>query len=165
MASPALWRRGTLRIVECAKNGVYSHGSFYSKVDDPGLSPARRSRPQVLVCKVVIMRSLPCLVMAFTLVVNLFGLSPLAGPAALRAEDLEQRLKAAFNAEKSDADPDAKDEEKPAAKEESKEESNGAKKDEGSGKADQAKPAAPAAAATPKPKYPPYEEVVKDATK
>ena len=109
------------------------------------------------------MRSLPRCVTALTVLVLVFGNTTLSRNAASRAEDLDQLLKAAVGDDKPGAESDKADEQQPAAKDEDKQESNGAKKDEGTGKADEAKPAAAAAAARPKPKYPPFEEVTKDA--
>jgi hypothetical protein len=75
--------------------------------------------------------------------------------SAFAAEDLAQSLKAAAEEAKPKID------EEKQGKDEPKAEPSGAKKDEDTAAKPEAKPAA--AAATPKPKYPPYEEFTKDA--
>jgi hypothetical protein len=88
----------------------------------------------------------------FAIGVNLAGTK---SQTAFGAEDLEQSLKAAADDAKPKSDSDAK--------EETKEESNGAKKDEDTQAKNDTKPPAASPAAPPKPKYPPYEEFLKDA--
>jgi hypothetical protein len=102
---------------------------------------------------------MPALFLAVGLMLN----TP-ARYAALQAEDLDQLLRAA--AEDANSEEDSKDEpkeEKPKA-DEAKQESNGATKDEDTNKP--VKPTTPpeTASAKPKPKYPPFAEVIKDVT-
>ncbi|MCI0334294.1 MAG: zinc-dependent metalloprotease [Planctomycetes bacterium] len=101
------------------------------------------------------MRTLSRFVALLTLIVVGLALVSLNSPSAFAAEDLAESLKAAAT----DAKPDGESKEEP--KQDDKEESNGAKKDEDTEAKPAAKPAA--AAATPKPKYPPFEEFLKDA--
>jgi hypothetical protein len=109
------------------------------------------------------MRSLPRFIASFIVFFVAFALASTGRQALLQAEDLDQLLKAA--AEDAGPNSDSKDEsqEEKSAKE-PKDESNGATKDEDTNKP--VKPATPPenAAAKPKPKYPPYEEVIKEAT-
>jgi hypothetical protein len=110
------------------------------------------------------MRSLPRFVIpTLVFAVGLMLASPVRY-AALQAEDLNQLLKAA--AEDATSEDDTKDQskdEKPAT-DDAKQESNGATKDEDTNKP--VKPTTPpeSASAKPKPKYPPYNEVIKDVT-
>src|SRR5438046_355690 len=111
-------------------------------------------RPQVSLCKVFIMRF--CNRLIVSLVVVLVG-SLVAMPhfqRVLRAEESELVLKTAG------------DETKPETKEskgKAKDDSNGAKKDEDTAAKSQAKPASEAQAEKPKPKYPPFAELLKGA--
>src|SRR5215211_3599183 len=79
---------------------------------------------------------------------------------AARAEESELVLKTAGE----EAKPETKDGKPEAAKEPVKSDSGGAKKDEDSAAKSQAKPAE-ASAEKPKPKYPPFAELLKDAQK
>jgi hypothetical protein len=85
---------------------------------------------------------------------------PQAQPAA-RAEESELVLKTVGDGNK----PETKDAKPEVAKESPKADGNGAKKDEDTGAKSQAKPASDAAADKPKPKYPPFAELLKDAHK
>ena len=109
------------------------------------------------------MRWLPTLTATFAILILVFGPSTMSRDAALRAADLEQLLKAAVDQQQSQADSDKVEGEQHPAEPENKSESSGAGKDEGTGKADDAKPAATAASEKSKPKYPPFEEVTKEA--
>ncbi|MEX0643159.1 MAG: zinc-dependent metalloprotease [Pirellulales bacterium] len=86
---------------------------------------------------------------------------------ALRAEDIGELLQAATGDAVSDAKPEANHDEKPVTKEKKSDKSapasNGAGKDAGTGDAE-SQPAAKESA-KPKPKYPPYADVLKDSTK
>lgn len=87
--------------------------------------------------------------------------------ATLRAADLDQLLRAAAENAESHADADKTDKsDKPAdaTANKTKEEGNGAKKDEDTSAKSAAKPD-DKAADKPKPKYPPYAELLKDSTK
>ncbi len=99
------------------------------------------------------MRCFSALVTPFTLLVVGLSLAGLNWQQAVWAEEADQPEKAAAEGTK------------PDAKEDVKEESNGAKKDEDAEAKAETKPADEATATKPKPKYPPYEEVLKDATK
>ena len=91
-----------------------------------------------------------------------------AWQAPARAEDLDQLLKAAAeNAEtKTDGEKsDKSDKAADTASDKVKDEGNGAKKDEDSSAKSTQKPAAETPAEKPKPKYPPYAELMKDTQK
>ena len=83
------------------------------------------------------------------------------GQLAARAEESELVLKTAGEEPK----PEAKDAKPEVAKEAPKSDSGGAKKDEDTGAKGQAKPASEGSADKPKPKYPPFAELLKDAQK
>jgi hypothetical protein len=106
------------------------------------------------------MRRFPHFVSLFTVLLLVSITAPLSHQAELQAEDLGQLLKAAAEDAKPESDSaKASDEKKDAVKEES----NGAKKDEDTATASQAKSTGDSAAGKPKPKYPPYAEVLKEA--
>ncbi|MFO0789781.1 MAG: zinc-dependent metalloprotease [Pirellulales bacterium] len=92
-------------------------------------------------------------------------------PASLRAADLDQLLTVAAENAQSGAEADKTDKsDKPAEAtsdktDKAKDEGNGAKKDEDTSAKPAAKPAAEPPAAQPKPKYPPYAELLKEAKK
>jgi hypothetical protein len=114
------------------------------------------------------MRSLPRFVTPIAILVLGWTLATPTRHAAVRAEDFGQLLRAATADAKEKGESDTAEETEPAVKEkkeseESTEESSGAKKDADAGK-EQAKPAA-SEEKNPKPKYPPFDEVTKDATK
>src|SRR3954467_14917230 len=86
--------------------------------------------------------------------------------SAVRAEESELVLKTAGEKSKPEAGkPEAKEGKAEAPKEKSKDDTNGAKKDEDSAAKSQAKPAAEAQAEKPRPKYPPFAEMFKEAEK
>src|SRR5438552_3845694 len=86
--------------------------------------------------------------------------------ASARAQESELVLKTAGEEAKPEAGkPEAKDGKAEAPKEKLKDDTNGAKKDEDSAAKGQTKPAAEAQAEKPRPKYPPYTELLKDAQK
>jgi hypothetical protein len=85
--------------------------------------------------------------------------------SALQAQDLDQLLKAAAEDAKPEADSnDQAKEEKPKKTDDSKQESNGATKDEDPNTPKKPESEPERAEDKPKPKYPPYAEVLKDAT-
>jgi hypothetical protein len=85
---------------------------------------------------------------------------------ALRAEESELVLKTSSEEAKPEAaKPESKDGKAEASKEKSKDDANGAKKDEDASAKSQPKPTAEAQAEKPRPKYPPYAELLKEAQK
>ncbi len=82
-------------------------------------------------------------------------------PPTARAEDSESALKAA----EADGKSDSKDAKAEEAKETVNSDSGGAKKDEDTSSKSTAKPASEGTGDKPKPKYPPFAELMKDATK
>lgn len=102
------------------------------------------------------MRSYSRLILPLVIVVVLNWSLPVWQLAA-RAEESELVLKTATD--------DAKPETKEESKDKTKDTTNGAKKDEDTGAKSQPKPAAEAQAEKPRPKYPPYAELLKEAQK
>jgi hypothetical protein len=91
-----------------------------------------------------------------------------AWQASLRAEDLDQLLRTAAESaqEKVEGEKlDKSDKKTDEASDKSKEETNGAKKDEDTAAKPAQKPASETPADKPKPKYPPYAELLKDTQK
>jgi hypothetical protein len=110
------------------------------------------------------MRLLPRFVLFSAAAMLFLHLSTTMRDASLQAEDLHQLLKAA--AEEGTPETQEGATEKPAEdekKDSAKAETNGANKDEDTNKPSEPKPEAPSATSQPKPKYPPYAEVIKDA--
>src|ERR1051326_1159586 len=101
-----------------------------------------------------------------SILVAFFGVLMFGTPqSALRAEESELVLKTAGEEARPDAKPETKEGKSEATKEKSKDDSNGAKKDEDASAKSQAKPRAGAQAEKPRPKYPPYAELLKEAQK
>ena len=133
----------------------------------PTLS-ARPPWPQVSVGKVFNMRLLSLRATSRLLIAGAATCVFATPRASLRAADLDQLLTVAVENSQSGAEPDKSDKsDKPAAttSDKPKEEGNGAKKDEDTSAKPAAKPAAEPAPEKPKPKYPPYAELLKEAKK
>jgi hypothetical protein len=91
-----------------------------------------------------------------------------ARQAVLQAADLDELLKTAVEESQPKTDGEKSDKDKPeqpAAGEKTKDDGNGAKKDEDAAAKSTPKPAAETPAEKPKPKYPPYAELLKDTQK
>lgn len=123
------------------------------------LSPlvAGQRRPQDLTCKVVNMRfyGLSLASVAGSVVVLLGG--AFVPTVVIKAQESTLPIRA--------TDADGNPQAAPKSTSEVAQESNGATKDEDPNKPSPAKPAAADQSSTPKPKYPPYAEVLKDASR